>query len=97
MVTDAAAVALALSASYVATLPPTSRRTFGFHRAEILAALANAVVLLAVCGYLAVEGVRRLVDPADVEAGADARLRRRRPRRQRRLAGAAAPAHGTPR
>jgi cobalt-zinc-cadmium efflux system protein len=69
MVTDAAAVALALSASYVATLAPTSRRTFGFHRAEILAALVNAVVLLGVCGYLAVEGVRRLVDPADVETG----------------------------
>jgi cobalt-zinc-cadmium efflux system protein len=67
LVTDAAAVALALSASYVATLPPTSRRTFGFHRAEILAALTNAVVLLVVCGYLAVEGVRRLVDPVDVQ------------------------------
>src|SRR5687768_15226610 len=53
MVTDAAAVALALSASYVATLPPTSRRTFGLHRAEILAALVNAVVLLVVCTYLA--------------------------------------------
>ena len=37
---------LALSASYVATLPATPRRTFGYHRAEILAALINAVVLL---------------------------------------------------
>ena len=69
MLTDAAAVVVALSASYVASLPPTSRRTFGFHRAEILAALVNAVVLLGVCGYLAVEGVRRLVDPAPVETG----------------------------
>ncbi len=69
MVTDAAAVTLALSASYVATLPPSTRRTFGFHRAEILAALVNAVVLLAVCGYLVVEGVRRLLDPPEVEAG----------------------------
>jgi cobalt-zinc-cadmium efflux system protein len=69
LVTDAASVAVALSASYVATLPPTSRRTFGLHRVEILAALVNAVVLLGVCGYLAVEGVRRLVDPAAVEAG----------------------------
>ena len=69
MLTDAAAVAVALSASYVASLPPTSRRTFGFHRAEILAALVNAVVLLGVCGYLAVEGVHRLVDPAPVETG----------------------------
>jgi cobalt-zinc-cadmium efflux system protein len=69
MVTDAAAVALALSASYVAGLPATSRRTFGYHRAEILAALANAFVLLGVCGYLAYEGIRRLLDPVPVEAG----------------------------
>ena len=69
MVTDAAAVALALSASYVATRPPTARRTFGFHRAEILAALANAVLLLVVCSYLGYAGVRRLFDPVAVEAG----------------------------
>jgi cobalt-zinc-cadmium efflux system protein len=69
MVTDAAAVALALSASYVATLPPTSRRTFGFHRAEILAALVNAVVLLGVCTYLAYAAISRLLDPVEVEAG----------------------------
>jgi cobalt-zinc-cadmium efflux system protein len=68
MVTDAAAVGIALSASYVATRPATSRRTFGFHRVEILAALVNAVVLLVVCGYLAYTGVRRLVDPVEVEA-----------------------------
>jgi cobalt-zinc-cadmium efflux system protein len=70
MVTDAAAVALALSASYVANLPPTARRTFGFHRAEILAALANAVVLLVVCSYLGYTGVRRLIAPVEVQATA---------------------------
>jgi cobalt-zinc-cadmium efflux system protein len=70
LVTDAAAVGVALSASYVASLPATSRRTFGLHRAEILAALVNAVVLLGVCGYLAVEGTRRLFHPTDVDAGA---------------------------
>ena len=68
MVTDAAAVALALSASYMATRPATSRRTFGLHRAEILAALVNAVVLLVVCTYLIWSGVRRLLDPTTVEA-----------------------------
>ena len=67
MVADAASVGLALSASYIASLPPTSRRTFGLHRAEILAALVNAVVLLGVCGYLVVEGVRRLLEPASVD------------------------------
>jgi cobalt-zinc-cadmium efflux system protein len=69
MVTDGAAVALALSASYVATVPPSTRRTFGWHRAEILAALANAVVLLGVCTYLLFTGIRRLVDPVAVDAG----------------------------
>ncbi len=69
MLADAVAVGVALSASYVATLPATSRRTFGLHRAEILAALANAAVLLGVCGYLAVEGVQRLLDPVAVRTG----------------------------
>jgi cobalt-zinc-cadmium efflux system protein len=69
MITDAAAIGLALSASYIATLPPNDRRTFGLHRAEILAALVNAVVLLAVCAYLAYAGVRRLVHPPEVETG----------------------------
>lgn len=68
MVTDAAAVGLALSASSMATRPATSKRTFGFHRAEILAALANAAVLLVICTYLAYAGIRRLVDPVDVDA-----------------------------
>ena len=69
MFTDTAAIVLALSASYVATLPASPRRTFGYHRAEILAALINAVVLMGVCGYLAWAGVRRLLDPVPVEAG----------------------------
>ena len=69
VVTDAAAVGVALSASYVATLPATSRRTFGLHRAEILAALVNALVLLVVCGWLGVVGVLRLIDPTEVEPG----------------------------
>jgi len=68
MVTDAAAVLVALSASYVATLPATARRTFGFHRAEILAALVNAVVLLGVCTYLVWSGVQRLLDPVPIKA-----------------------------
>ncbi|MCW2761305.1 MAG: cation transporter [Marmoricola sp.] len=68
MFTDTAAIVLALSASYVASLPASPRRTFGYHRAEILAALINAVVLLGVCGYLAYAGVARLLDPVDVEA-----------------------------
>lgn len=56
MATDSAAVLLALGASYVATRPAGPRSTYGWHRAEILAALLNAVVLLVVCAYLAYAG-----------------------------------------
>lgn len=69
MATDAAAVVLALGASYVATRGGGPRSTFGLHRAEILAALVNALVLLVVCGYLAWAGISRLADPASVDAG----------------------------
>ncbi|KRF12368.1 cation transporter [Nocardioides sp. Soil797] len=68
MATDAAAVVLALGASYVATLRPGPRSTFGYHRAEILAALLNALVLLGVCTYLAWTGITRLADPTTVQA-----------------------------
>lgn len=69
MATDASAVVIALSASYVATRPPGPRTTFGLHRAEILAALVNAVVLLGVCGWLAWAAIGRLRDPVDVDGG----------------------------
>src|SRR5690349_21879745 len=69
MATDAAAIVLALGASYVAARGGGPRSTFGLHRAEILAALLNAVVLLVVCGYLAYAGISRLFDPQPVEAG----------------------------
>lgn len=69
MATDAGAVVLALGASYVASLPGGKRSTFGYHRAEVLAALLNAVVLLVVCGYLAYAGISRLAEPTEVEAG----------------------------
>ena len=69
MLTDAAGILVALLASLIATRPVSPRRTFGFHRAEILAAVVNALVLLGVCGYLAYAGTRRLVHPADVDGG----------------------------
>src|SRR6185436_13549677 len=68
MATDAAAIVLALGASYVATRPAGPRSTFGWHRVEILAAAVNALVLLVVCGYLAYAGISRLADPSDVDA-----------------------------
>jgi cobalt-zinc-cadmium efflux system protein len=69
MLTDAAGILIALSASLIASRPVSPRRTFGYHRAEIFAAVLNALVLLGVCAYLAYAGTRRLVDPADVDAG----------------------------
>ena len=69
MLTDAAGILIALSASLLATRPVTARRTYGYHRAEIFAAVVNALVLFGVCAYLAYAGTRRLIDPADVDAG----------------------------
>jgi cobalt-zinc-cadmium efflux system protein len=68
MLTDAAGILIALLASLIATRPVSPRRTFGYHRAEIFAALLNAAVLLAVCSYLAYAGTRRLIHPVDVDA-----------------------------
>ena len=64
-------IVLALGASYVATRPAVLRSTFGWHRAEILAALLNAAVLLGVCAFLAYAGIARLGRPAPGGAGAD--------------------------
>ena len=69
MLTDAAGIVIALLASLIATRPVSPRRTYGYHRAEILAAAVNALVLLGVCAYLAYAGTTRLVHPAHVEAG----------------------------
>ena len=87
MATDAAAIVLALGASYVATRPAGPRSTFGLHRAEILAAMVNALVLLVVCGYLAYAGISRLAEPDDGRGRAADRVRAGRPGGQRRLAG----------
>lgn len=68
MLTDAAGLAIALVAATLASRPPTARRTWGFRRAEVLAALAQSTVLLAVGVYVLVEGVRRLFEPPEVPA-----------------------------
>ena len=68
MLTDAAGLAIALVAATLASRPPTARRTWGFRRAEVLAALAQSAVLLAVGVYVLVEGVQRLFEPPDVPA-----------------------------
>ena len=69
MVADAGALALALVAAVVAARPATPERSFGYRRAEILAALANGVALAAIALWIFVEAYRRLREPPDVEAG----------------------------
>ena len=67
MVTDAAALVIALVASIVAARPANDRRTFGYQRAEVFGALVNAVILIVLSVWVAVEGVRRLMEPTSVE------------------------------
>ena len=66
---DVIALAIALGASWLATRPPTTRRTFGFKRAEILAAFVNALTLVLIALVIAVEALRRIGDPPDVPGG----------------------------
>jgi cobalt-zinc-cadmium efflux system protein len=69
MAADAAGIGLSLFAAFFAARPPTERRTFGYARAEILAAMANAVLLLAMAGFILYEAIRRLVSPAGIGSG----------------------------
>jgi cobalt-zinc-cadmium efflux system protein len=70
MLTDVGGLGMALAAIHVADRAGADRRrTFGLYRLEILAALANAVLLFAVAIYVVVEAVRRWGDPPEVLAG----------------------------
>jgi cobalt-zinc-cadmium efflux system protein len=69
MLADVAGLSLALLAATLATRPATPQRTWGYRRAEVLAAAAQAAVLLAVGVVILVEAVRRLIDPPDVNSG----------------------------
>ena len=70
MLTDAAGLSLALVAAVLAGRPASQERTWGYRRAEVLAAAAQAAVLLAVGGFVLYEGVRRLIAPPEVASGA---------------------------
>lgn len=63
MSSDSIGLAVALVASVVAARPATDRHTFGFQRMEVLAALANGLILVVVAAFVAIEAVRRLVEP----------------------------------
>ncbi|MDX3243294.1 cation diffusion facilitator family transporter [Streptomyces sp. ME18-1-4] len=69
MATDALGLGMALLAIHFANRPPSANRTFGLARAEILAALANCLLLLGVGGYVLYEAVQRFFTPAATEGG----------------------------
>ncbi|MET8687016.1 cation diffusion facilitator family transporter [Streptomyces sp. NPDC004732] len=69
MATDSLGLGMALLAIHFANRPPTGNRTFGYARAEILAALANCLLLLGVGGYVLYEAVQRFFTPAETEGG----------------------------
>jgi cation diffusion facilitator family transporter len=69
MATDALGLGLALGAVTLAQRPPRGRRTFGWQRLEILAAVANGVLLLGVGAFVVVEAVRRIGNPPEIGSG----------------------------
>lgn len=68
MLTDAGGLLMALIAASLTLRPATPERTWGWRRAEVLAAGAQATILLGVGGYALIEGVQRLFDPPEVTA-----------------------------
>lgn len=69
MLADVAALGLSLFAMWIAGKPPTAERTYGYHRTEILAALANGAALVAISVGIFIEAISRLRHPQPVEAG----------------------------
>ncbi|MFS1301790.1 cation diffusion facilitator family transporter [Streptosporangium longisporum] len=67
MLTDAAAIALALVAMRMAARPARGAYTFGWKRAEIISAAVNGLTFVALVVYFVYEGVRRLIDPPEVQ------------------------------
>ena len=68
-ITDATGLLVALIAATLTLRPANAKRTWGFRRIEVIAALGQATLLLAVGLFAAVEGVRRLFEPPEVPAG----------------------------
>ena len=69
MAADSAGVGLSLLAVLWAARPASSKRTFGYQRAEILAAVFNAVLLFGLGAFIVVEAIRRMVNPGSAQPG----------------------------
>ncbi len=69
MVSDVIAVSIALVAIWMATRPASAQQTFGYQRAEVLAAAANGTILLLVAAFVFWQAAQRFSDPPDVSSG----------------------------
>jgi cobalt-zinc-cadmium efflux system protein len=69
MLTDTASLTLAWAAFRIGRRPHDTRRSYGYHRFQVLAAFVNGVALIAVVGWIAIEATRRLLSPIAVEGG----------------------------
>ena len=69
MLSDSLSLGLALFAIWLAERPPTPRKSFGYQRAEILAALANGLTLVAISGWIFYEAYGRIQDPPEILGG----------------------------
>ncbi|MCP4680096.1 MAG: cation transporter [Deltaproteobacteria bacterium] len=69
LLTDVAAVGLAIFAQWFASRPPSPRRSFGYRRVEIVAALFNGLTLWIVAVFISIEALERIFDPPPVQAG----------------------------
>ena len=69
MFTDTLALGLSLFALSIAKRPASQTRTYGYLRAEILAALTNGIVLILISAYLSYEAYRRFTEPPQIQGG----------------------------
>ena len=69
MLTDTASLSLAWAAFRVGDWPQDARRTYGYHRFQVLAAFVNGLALIAIVGWIAIEAIRRLLAPIEVLGG----------------------------
>ena len=69
LLSDVSAIVLALVAARLAALPAAGQRTFGYQRSEVLAALVNGLLLVAVSVAIAVAAIPRFSDPPEIEGG----------------------------
>lgn len=69
MLSDIGSLALSLVAMWFTARPPSPRKTYGFYRFEILAALLNGLLLFVIAGFISYEAYKRFFEPSTVASG----------------------------